>query len=329
MNRIGILGAAEIAHRMFVPALNQSPDFVCVGVAAGAFDPPDKKLRFRESYNLEVFDEPDSFLHLIERPDVDALYIPQPPALHFEWAKLALQHGKHVFLEKPSTDQGGRTRELVALAKEKKLVLQENYMFQYHAQLSAIRHMLDEDTVGDLRLVRGTFGFPLRAQNDFRYNKTLGGGALLDAGGYVVKLAALLLGQDLWLNSASMGFMDGFDVDMFGSVSFTNPDGLVFQGAYGMDCHYQCALELWGSKGKLTAPRIFTAPPGFSPIILLETAEGKQEIPLPSDDHFLASLLTFSRAFEDTALKNKMYDDMILQTNLIDQIRARALGDLL
>lgn len=326
MIRIGILGAAEIAHRMFVPAVLEAPGFVCVGVAASDFDSPDKKDRFRRSYNLDVFDEPDSFRNLIKRSDVDALYIPQPPALHFEWAKTALLHGKHVFLEKPSTDQSSRTQTLVSLAKEKNLVLQENYMFQYHSQLSAIRRMAREGAVGELRLVRGSFGFPLRAQNDFRYNKTLGGGALLDAGGYVVKLATLLLGQALRLDGASMGFVDGFEVDMFGSVSFTNADGLTFQGAYGMDCHYQCVLELWGSKGKLTAPRIFTAPQGFAPTILLETAEGKQEISLPSDNHFLASLLEFSSAFDHTAIRNKMYDDMILQAELIDQIRAHSMG---
>ena len=320
MIRIGILGAAEIAHRMFLPALKEWPELFCVGVAANDFDPSDKKKRFSDDFGVTIYDEPDSFLHLLEREDVDAVYLPLPPALHYEWAKRALEHGKHVFLEKPSTHRYVLTRDLVSLAAEKSLAIHENYMFSYHAQLTAIRDLLDAGTIGDLCSVRAAFGFPLRAQNDFRYRRELGGGALLDCGGYVVKLASLLLGPDLKLESATRGVRDGYEVDMFGSVHFSNSGGLSYQGAFGMDCHYQCSLELWGQTGKLTAGRIFTAPPGFSPPLFLETAEGRKELTLPSDNHFSKSIGEFLRAIEDKDRRSLLAEDMLRQAKLIDEI---------
>ena len=69
---------------------------------------------------------------MLNDESVDCVYIPLPPAFHYEWAKKALLAGKHVFLEKPSTTSLKYTEELVKLAEERGLVIQENYMFQYH-----------------------------------------------------------------------------------------------------------------------------------------------------------------------------------------------------
>ena len=53
-------------------------------------------------------------------------------------------------------------------------------MFIYHSQLDEIDNMISSGEIGDIRLYRISFGFPMRAANDFRYNKALGGGALID-----------------------------------------------------------------------------------------------------------------------------------------------------
>ena len=108
-------------------------------------------------------------------------------------------------------------------------------MFQYHAQIAEIRKLLKEGLVGDIRLMKASFGFPLRAANDFRYNKALGGGALLDAAGYVTKLARLMLGSTVKVDTATLNGLEGYEVDMYGSATYSNEEGDVLQGSFSMD----------------------------------------------------------------------------------------------
>ena len=178
MFRIGILGAADIAFNRFLPALEKVQGVQCAGVASNS---PDKLRRFVDKYNIHVY---ESYDEVIQDENVDCIYVPLPPVFHYEWAKKALLAGKHVFLEKPSTISAEQTRELVWLAGSMGLVLQENYMFQYHAQLADIEKIIASGELGKLRLVRTSFGFPRRAGGDFRYVKELGGGTMLDNGGY-------------------------------------------------------------------------------------------------------------------------------------------------
>ncbi|TGE33790.1 Gfo/Idh/MocA family oxidoreductase [Desulfosporosinus sp. Sb-LF] len=315
---IGVLGGADIAYRMFLPALLENPTYQCGGVASLSTE---KRKSFAKNFNVPVF---DSYDELLESPQVDAVYIPLPPALHYQWAKNALEKGKHVFVEKPSTVSYKQSAELVTIASKNGLVLQENYMFQYHSQMAAIRNMLKDGKIGDIRLLRAHFGFPLRTKNDFRYNDALGGGALLDAGGYVVKLATLLLGNTIQVRAAKTNHLADYNVDMFGNATFENSAGLVLQGAFGMDCYYQCNLEAFGSSGKLYTNRIFTAPSGLQPVVTIETAEGKTEIKLPADNHFRRSIELFGQATKDEELQKEMAQALMLQAKLVETIRDHA-----
>lgn len=72
----------------------------------------------------------------------------------FSLCKSSIRTWKHVFVEKPSTISYEQTSELVEIAKQRNLVLQENYMFQYHAQIAEIRKLLKEGLIGDIRLMK-------------------------------------------------------------------------------------------------------------------------------------------------------------------------------
>lgn len=315
MVRFGILGGADIAFRMFVPALLETEGAVCEAVASRQ---KERRKKFEDAFSVKTV---GTYEEILEAPEIDAVYIPLPPALHYLWAKRALEKGKHVFLEKPSTASEEESRELAVLARQKNLVLQENYMFQYHSQLGEILHMLEEGIVGDVRMIRTNFGFPLREAGDFRYKKELGGGALLDAGGYVTKLASILLGSTVHLKAARLGYLAGYEVDMYGNALFENEEGSVVDAAFGMDCYYQCSLEVWGNKGKLFTNRIFTAPPGFEPKVLVETAQGKQEIVLSPDSHFKRSVEQFLKALTDDKIREEMNRSLVKQAELVGGIR--------
>jgi len=279
MIRIGIICPSEIALRRFLPALSKLPEFKFVGIATaskteweGANDDviENEKVKarsFTEHYGGKMF---ESYSSLIVSKDMDAVYLPLPPALHYQWAKRALLSGKHTLIEKPATTSYRETQDLISIARKRNLAIHENYMFAFHDQLTAVHEIIDRGEIGDVRLYRISFGFPRRAANDFRYDKKLGGGALLDCGGYTIKYASILLGDSAKIRYAQSNYHEDFDVDLFGSAALVNELGITAQIAFGMDNSYKCDLEVWGSKGSLITGRVLTAPDGFTPEVLLK-----------------------------------------------------------
>lgn len=301
-----------------MPALQEVNNIQAVAVAEEYA--PAKLEDFCKTYFIEGM---TSFEQLLDRNDIDAIYVPQPPALHYKWAMKALEAGKHVLVEKPSTTCFNDTEKLVKTALEKSLALHENYMFKYHSQIEEIKKIIASGELGEIRLIRANFGFPMRAQNDFRYSKALGGGALLDAGGYTVKLATELLGPSIKIDSARLNSKAGYEVDMYGSASFSNADGMICQVGYGMDCQYMCSLEVWGSIGRLFTNRIFTAPVGFKPIVLIEKGLKKKELVLSEDSSFAHSIEAFKDEVINPEKRSGMYNEILLQAKLVDILRKK------
>ena len=332
--RIGVICPSEIAYRRFMPAIKGLKEAEYVGVASASgkewfgeekvvdnavIDREREKAQsFTNKYGGVIF---KSYTELITSTDVDAIYIPLPPALHYKWAKLAIENGKHVLLEKPSTIFARDTKILVDMASKKKLALHENYMFVFHNQIDEINEIVRSGKIGDVRLYRIAFGFPKRAKNDFRYNKALGGGALLDCGGYTLKLATMLLGNTAQIVYSQLNYTDDFEVDIYGSAALVNSKGVTAQISFGMDNGYKCELEVWGSKGCLTTGRILTAPVGFKPTAKICVGNETETITLSEDDTFAKSILKFCRCVSDDNERINNYNILIKQAELVDKVK--------
>lgn len=333
MKKIGIICPSEIAFRRFLPALKEAGCFEYAGVAiaskeefVGATDEILTKERakaqsFVDNYGGKIY---EGYSTLIHSDEVDAIYLPLPPGLHYKWAKEALAAGKHILVEKPCTTALADTEELMKETERKGLAVHENYMFAFHDQLEAVNDIVRSGEIGDVRLYRISFGFPMRAQNDFRYNKALGGGALLDCGGYTMKYASILLGPTAQLKYAQSNNIEGFSVDMYGSAALVNDEGVTAQIAFGMDHNYKCELEVWCSKGTLYTNRILTAPAGLVPEVIIRKGNEEEKRNLPADDAFKKSILHFCKCIEDTNTRKENYKTLLRQAKLVEQFKQLA-----
>lgn len=337
--KIGIISPSEIAFRRFLPALKKFGKFTYAGVAVPSekdwfgdkmheksdFEAIhsreyEKAIGFKENYGGEIYEGYSTMIHDAE---IEALYIPLPPALHFKWAKEALKAGKHVFIEKPSTCSLADTTELVDIAIQKGLALHENYMFIYHEQINEVDDIIQSGQLGDVRNYRINFGFPMRSRNDFRYNKALGGGSLFDAGGYTLKYARHLLGPTARIISSHLTYTDGFDVDICGCATLVNDKGHVAQVAFGMDNDYRCIIDAWGSTGTLTSDRILTAPAGFIPKCTIKNNQEYTDRQLSPDDTFLKSIEVFEKCISDEDSRQNEYGEIIAQAALVNDFISR------
>jgi predicted dehydrogenase len=297
----GVLGCAGIATRSLIPALAASPRFTLAAVASRDIG---KAERAAAPHNARACGYDD----IINDAAIDFVYIPLPNALHFEWIMKALRAGKHVLCEKSLVIRYPQLEEITALARERRLLVMENFQFRFHSQHQWVMRQLACNRIGEVRIFRSSFGFPPLPAGNIRYSKELGGGALFDAGAYPLKALQVMLGDRSFTMRAATLWNRG-EVDFAGAMYLDSPEGIAAELAFGFDNFYQCNYEIWGSLGKITAMRAFTAPPGFSPRVIVETASGTETIKMPADNHF-ANILNHAAecmdagAFEDEYRQN-------------------------
>ena len=336
--RIGIISPSEIAFRRFLPSLKKVNNFDFMGVAIAS---PEEWFGNHDKISVEEINEQqtrerlkaqsivdlfggkiyNSYLDIVAAKEVDALYLPLPPALHYTWAKKALLLGKHTLIEKPFTTSLKDTEELLTIAKNNNLAVHEDYMFIFHNQLQAINTIIQSGELGKVRHYRIQFGFPRRAANDFRYNKALGGGALLDAGGYTIKYASLLLGDTAIITAAASCYEKNYEVDIFGSATMMNTEGIVAQLSFGMDNNYKCLVEAWGAEGTLTTERVLTAPDGFIPDVIIRKGNKDTICKLPSDEAFVKSIKHFADCIKSTKARTDNYKVIEKQAEYMENFK--------
>ena len=320
--RIGIISTANIGIRSMVPSiLDLSNNFQLVGIAGRNIE---KTKKVAHELNIAAF---ESYNSLIDKKIVDAVYVPLPNSLHFEWVRKALKEGLHVLVEKSLGCSLEEVDWLNKYAAEKNLALLENFQFRFHNQLAFIKKLLKDGFIGELRSLRSSFGFPgFVDESNIRYKKELGGGSLLDAGAYTIKVAQEFLGNDLTVSAGSLFVNKEKGIDMYGGGFLKQKNGdLYAQVSFGFDNYYQCNLELWGSKGKIYTNRIFTARADHQPEIVVETNGADMEIlRLETDDHFKKMLIYFYNLIEGKENKEKEYLQNVNQARLIEELKNKA-----
>jgi predicted dehydrogenase len=104
--------------------------------------------RARQAYpEIRAIDECNDIL---TATDIDAIAIVTPVWTHYELAKIALQNGKHVFVEKPFTCTTAQAEELIELADRKNLKIMVDHTFLFTGAVKRIKELIDNGTLGDL-----------------------------------------------------------------------------------------------------------------------------------------------------------------------------------
>lgn len=155
--RWGILSVGRISWD-FVNAMGTLPatDHQVVAVAA-------RDLNRAQEFAAK-FDIPkayDAYVKLAEDPDVEVVYIGSVSPLHFEMAKLMLEHGKHVLVEKPMCMNERQAKKLVEIAEREKLFLMEAIWSRFFPSYQYLRELIENGRLGDVKSIDIEFGFPI------------------------------------------------------------------------------------------------------------------------------------------------------------------------
>jgi predicted dehydrogenase len=316
--RVGVLGCASIALRRALPAMQEAEGIEVAAIASR--DPA----RARDAARRFGCAASGDYGAVLERPDVDAVYIPLPTGLHAEWAGRALAAGKHVLSEKPLTADPGTALGLVERAAKAGLWLMENFMFLHHSQHETVRRLIADGRIGEPRVFSASFGIPPRDPSDVRYRADLGGGALLDVGVYPIRAAQFLLGADLEVVGSVRRVDEARGVDVGGHVLLCTRSGATAELSFGFEHAYRSCYSLWGDRGRLTLDRAFTPPPAWRPAVRVHGQDRAEELTLPADHQFRNIAEYFARSIRTGADFGPEGEAIVRQARLIDRVRASA-----
>ena len=148
---VGILGCANIAKRFMIPAMKKAASIRDIYIASRNRE---VALNIASQFGIN---EERTYQSLIDNHDIDIIYIPLPTGLHKEWIAKALNMNKHVVSEKSLTESFTDTLSVVNLAREKGLLVIENFMFTHHSQHAHIKDLIDAGEIGEIRSFRSSF----------------------------------------------------------------------------------------------------------------------------------------------------------------------------
>lgn len=298
--RWGILGAARVNDKL-MPAIVEAPNATLVAIASRRPGAAAETLQKHAptATDAVAMDNPEA---LLQRDDIDAIYLPMANEEHAEWALKAINYGKHVLIEKPMALTVADIDAIEAAAKSKNVTVMEGFMYRFHTQHDFVKDLIDSGKIGDVRTVKTAFAFPMKPARLYRINRDIehGGGAMWDIGPYAVHTARHWFDCEPVAATAMAKLNEhGADVSLSGIFDFG--DGRYGQFEMSFEHARRSVYEIIGTKGGITCHTVWQ-PDDEQPLISYWTDEGVEEtVSLQTANHFNLEIEHFS----DCVLKGK------------------------
>lgn len=289
--RWGLLSTARINRRL-IEAVRDSDrsEIAAVGsrtdTAAAAFAEEWSIPRSHGSYEA-----------LVNDPDLDVIYVPLPNHRHAPWAVRAMRAGKHVLCEKPLALSVVQVEVMARAAARSERILAEAFMYRHHPRTVAVRTLVRDGAIGEVRRVHGAFTFPFDRDDNWRHDPDQGGGALWDVGCYPVSFARYVLGVEplrVWAEHTTSP--SGIDLATVGVLRF--PQDILMTFDSGFDSAFRSEMTFVGSRGTIHVPLAFR-PEGDAPILIDKDGVVEERIVSGPASLFLGEVRDMERAVLD------------------------------
>ena len=245
---IGIIGAGHIAEKMAF-TLNRMEDAAAYAVASRSLEKAENFARVHE-----VEKAYGSYEELLDDPQVDLVYVATPHSLHLRHVKMCLEKGRPVLCEKAFMLNRAEAEEAIRLSEEKDVFLAEAIWTRYMPFRKTVRDVIDSGRIGRPMMLTAHLGYPV-AHKERIIDPSLGGGALLDLGVYVINFALMMFGDGIsGISSTCIKADTG--VDLQESITFTWPDGKMAVMQATALCASERQAIICGDKGYIILDNI-------------------------------------------------------------------------
>lgn len=203
-----------------------------------------------------------SYQDLVSDPDIDIIYVSTPHPLHAENAILALEHGKHVLVEKPFTLTGAEAAAVRDVARGNGLLAMEAMWTRYLPHMIRVRELVASGALGDVRAVLADHTQQISTDPAHRLNNLeLGGGSLLDLGIYPVSFAWDILGAPTTINASATIGATGVDDEV--ATIFTHASGALSTSLSASHAAGPNTAHIVGTEARIDIDKVWYNPTTF------------------------------------------------------------------
>lgn len=289
--RWGFLSTAKIANDYF-PLLIKSGESV-VAVASRSIE---RAKEWSDDKEPKIDHLLDSYEDLIALSDVDVVYLPIPTGIRTEFALKSINSGKHVLIEKPISVTSNEAKEMLNLAKDKKVLILDGTMWMHHERTKLIYNSLYErKLIGSIQHITCTLTSPLQnIDSNIRTKKSLEPhGCLGDLGWYCIRWILFLMNNQLPIQ-----VIGHYTLQENQEVPFSFNGVLMFKNGESASfyCSFLCArrqnILISGSEGQISFENFVTRN-NKSDFTIFKTNEDPQTIDVPECNQTLALITEF------------------------------------
>jgi predicted dehydrogenase len=312
--RLGVLGCSNHFIKRVVLPVKELENVDLCAIASRNIKKAEeiaRQFQLQKSYG--------NYQHLLDDKNIDAVYIPLPNHMHFEWVKKAAVAGKHILCEKPMCMNADEGQELVEVCQKNNVVLMEAFMYKYHPQWIKVKNIIRTNNIGKIQYINTAFSYNNPSASNIRNIKEFGGGALRDIGCYAISVPRFLLDKEPQRVISLMSQHPDFGTDMltsamldFGTVRATfntSTCATAFQ-----------RVDIVGSAGMIIVQLPFNAYTDVPAKITVETAIGTREVEIESVDQYGLMVDNFACKIIEKATPSDDEDDAICNQKVLDAI---------
>jgi predicted dehydrogenase len=315
--RWGILGTANIARRQFLPGLAEAGSGRALLVASR------DRARAEDWAAAEGVDAGvEGYEALLERDDIDAVYVALPHSVHAEWTMRAIQAGKAVLCEKMLCRDPAELAPVLDSARRPGALLWEAFVFPFQAQHLRLLELVAGGAIGEVCEILSSFHFRVTQPTNIRLNSELGGGALADVGCYPLRLAQELLGpapEPLQLCCQSIDHGRGVESDAAAIVAWGAARLLLSVGFHRSSDTFTRVL---GTTGQIQLTNPYH--PGRGDTVTIQSESGEPVIEHPTHDAraFSAALRHIHRVLAgEEAPRHLAVDDSLPTAKVLEALQ--------
>ena len=264
--RWGILGTGNIAAQ-FASDLQHSQTGQLSGVASRTRDKAEAFCATHGGTPSPSYDD------LLQRDDIDAVYIATPHNSHITWAQKTLAAQKPVLCEKPLGLNQGEVLHLYGEAARHNVLLVEALMYLMHPRMHLAKQLIDDGAIGEITGFSSSFGFAFPFTPEHRlYAHDLAGGGILDIGIYPLTAARYLIGEPSSLSGSGRLAPSQVDAEAQASLGY---DGFEAQLHCAIDTELPWHITVEGSQATLSIEQPWHPGPENN-TVTITTADGTQ-----------------------------------------------------
>jgi len=315
--RFGVIGCSSIAIRSTIPAIKKTNQSILKIVGSRSMK---RAKETAKKFSCELY---GSYDEVLERKDVDAVYISLPIGLHEKWVIKSAKAGKHILCEKSIAVSYESATRMVKECKKNFVRIMEGFTFRFHPQHNEVLKIINQNYLGKVFSFSGNFGFLLPFSNkNFRFNKKLGGGALNDLGCYLICASRIIFQKKPLLIMCNLYNNKKNDVDIKGIIYMKYSKNLVATGIFGYENDFSSTYEIWGSKGLVSLDWAFNIRKNKSAIINLHRRNKTKKIKIKPVNQFELMIKDFcNELMSGGSSKFNFENDLIYQAQTMEAAR--------